>query len=187
MLHYNECCKRKCDWIGLDSELVDGPMYMCHGIETRDIVCPKCGNNEYYTVKIMDACQVAQKDRIWAVLSLYNNSKKDLLECVELARFRGCDVKQNSYANLTAKLNSLAKKGVLFKLTAKGSLALYKFPEHTLNRLIDEVLLEKLKKRFGTNISYIKTVDNRVKYRNHNEGRDRWAKFSDLIVCKEES
>ena len=187
MLHYNECCKRKCDWIGLDSDLVDGPVYISHGMETKDMVCPKCGHNEYYTVKVMDACQIAQRARIWSVLSEYQNSKKDLLERVDLAQFRGCDVKQNSYTHLTSKLNSLAKRGLLVKLTFKGSLALYKFPEDKLKWLIDDVLRDKLRENFGTNISYIKTVDNRVKYRDHSEGRDHWVEIPDLIVYKEEN
>ena len=44
-----ECSKRKCRWIGMETELVPSPSQEIKGMTAK--VCPKCGNDSYYFAK----------------------------------------------------------------------------------------------------------------------------------------
>lgn len=141
MKDYLECAKRKCDWIGEETELIRGTPYISRDIEMVDDVCPKCGHNEHYILRIMEAIVDAQKEAIRERLNgrLYNTKEK-ILEYYDHCCFYGKDVIQHTYKNHTQAFNRLAKKGALVKVhDGAGSFSRYTFPIAKLSLLIDEV------------------------------------------------
>ena len=138
MEKYLECTRAKCGWAGKESDLVG---VRVSPVETS-MVCPDCGNDTHYVLKIMDACVEAQKEAIANRLDGKSyNTKEKMLAYFDHVPFYGHAVVQSQYKRLTVVLNRLASKGLLIKLDkGAGSYSKYTFPKEDLEKMIDEVI-----------------------------------------------
>jgi len=59
---YWQCGKvRKCKWIGLHEERSEIKSKMHKDINATDMVCPKCGNDEFYTLNEKEYQKIKNK------------------------------------------------------------------------------------------------------------------------------
>ncbi len=139
MNSFIRCAKRSCPWVGRRRELVQGETSDVCGVGSIDLVCPRCGEPEYYFLKILDACEKEQREVLVYILENYYEGLNKVKKNLDLAFFQGKRVVQEEYIRTTPKLNSLAVKGVLVKGTTKGSIAIYRFSDTILLEIIKEM------------------------------------------------